>query len=175
MKQEIKWFDRKFYFDHLNGSFPSIFERLDGLIVRLDHKLESIPVDHLHIQLAGKWSIKEHIGHLLDLESLWTARMKDFINGEEALHPADLENTKTHEANHNAVSIQILVANLKTERSILLTKCKVLADVAESKTALHPRLRQPMRVIDLAYFVAEHDDHHLAAISEISAQLNIMK
>ena len=24
-----------------------------------------------------------------------------------------------------------------------------------------------MRVIDMAYFVAEHDDHHLASISEI--------
>jgi mannitol/fructose-specific phosphotransferase system IIA component (Ntr-type) len=24
-----------------------------------------------------------------------------------------------------------------------------------------------MRVVDLAFFVAEHDDHHLAAISEL--------
>jgi hypothetical protein len=31
-------------------------------------------------------------------------------------------------------------------------------------TALHPRLKIPMRIVDLAYFVAEHDDHHLATI-----------
>ena len=54
MKQEIKWFDRKFNFDHLKGTFPSIFERLDGLIVRLEYKLESIPAHHLHVQLDGK-------------------------------------------------------------------------------------------------------------------------
>jgi hypothetical protein len=27
--------------------------------------------------------------------------------------------------------------------------------------SLHPRLKIPVRIIDLVYFVAEHDDHHL--------------
>jgi hypothetical protein len=34
-------------------------------------------------------------------------------------------------------------------------------------TSLHPRLKVPMNVIDLAYFVAEHDDYHLVRISEL--------
>jgi uncharacterized damage-inducible protein DinB len=33
--------------------------------------------------------------------------------------------------------------------------------------ALHPRLGQPMTVVDHLFFVAEHDDHHLAAIGEL--------
>jgi hypothetical protein len=33
---------------------------------------------------------------------------------------------------------------------------------------VHPRLRQPMRFVDHLYFVAEHDDHHLATISELA-------
>ena len=36
------------------------------------------------------------------------------------------------------------------------------------KSALHPRLGTPMRLIDLAFFVAEHDDHHLAQITFLS-------
>ena len=36
-----------------------------------------------------------------------------------------------------------------------------------TRTALHPRLLTPMRVIDLCFFVAEHDDHHLARIWEL--------
>jgi hypothetical protein len=32
---------------------------------------------------------------------------------------------------------------------------------------LHPRLKQPMRLVDHLYFVAEHDDHHLARIWEM--------
>ena len=35
------------------------------------------------------------------------------------------------------------------------------------RTALHPRLEKPMTVVDLFFFVAEHDDHHLAQISEL--------
>jgi len=33
-----------------------------------------------------------------------------------------------------------------------------------SQTLLHPRLQQPLRLVDHLYFVAEHDDHHLAKI-----------
>jgi hypothetical protein len=31
----------------------------------------------------------------------------------------------------------------------------------------HPRLKTPMRLVDHFYFVAEHDDHHLARIWEL--------
>ena len=36
-----------------------------------------------------------------------------------------------------------------------------------SRTMLHPRLKAPMRLVDHLYFVAEHDDHHLARIWEM--------
>jgi hypothetical protein len=32
---------------------------------------------------------------------------------------------------------------------------------------MHPRLKQPMRLVDHLFFVAEHDDHHLALIREL--------
>jgi len=35
------------------------------------------------------------------------------------------------------------------------------------KPALHPRLQQPMNVGDLAIFAAEHDDHHIAAMTAL--------
>jgi hypothetical protein len=40
-------------------------------------------------------------------------------------------------------------------------------ETAAARTAHHPRLDRPMRVMDLAVFVAEHDDHHLARITEL--------
>jgi hypothetical protein len=36
-----------------------------------------------------------------------------------------------------------------------------------ARTALHPRLNQKIRVIDLVFFIAEHDDHHLARVSDL--------
>ena len=38
---------------------------------------------------------------------------------------------------------------------------------AIARSAHHPRLNQPMRILDLIVFAAEHDDHHLARITEI--------
>jgi hypothetical protein len=32
----------------------------------------------------------------------------------------------------------------------------------EGRTLLRPRLKTPMRLVDHLFFVAEHDDHHLA-------------
>ena len=40
-----------------------------------------------------------------------------------------------------------------------------------SAEALHPRLKQPMRIIDLCFFTAEHDDQHLARITELAEWL----
>jgi hypothetical protein len=36
------------------------------------------------------------------------------------------------------------------------------------RTALHPRLKRPMRLVDLCFFVAEHDDHHLATVTRLA-------
>lgn len=171
MEQTILWFDRKFAFDHLKGTFPSIYERLDGLLLRLEHKLSTIPSEQLETKVDGRWSIKEHVGHLLDLEDLWIARIVDFLNHETELSPADLENRKTHEANHNQADLKELIHALHTKRSEFLALCRKSEHEAEKLTALHPRLKQPMRLIDLTYFVAEHDDHHLATITEIYRQL----
>lgn len=171
MKQETRWFDRKFSFDHLHGTFPSIYERLDGLLVRLESKLETIPTPHLHVRPNNKWSIKEHIGHLIDLEELWIKRVNDFLEGKEILSAADLENTKTHQADHNRTNLADLISSLASARQKLLDACLEIGNEAESLTALHPRLMQPMRAIDLAYFVAEHDDHHLATITGINHRL----
>jgi hypothetical protein len=33
--------------------------------------------------------------------------------------------------------------------------------------AIHPRLNKPMRLVDMLFFQAEHDDYHLARISDL--------
>ena len=38
---------------------------------------------------------------------------------------------------------------------------------ALEKTSLHGRLSKPMRLVDCLFFIAEHDDHHIAIISQL--------
>ncbi len=109
----------------------------------------------------------EHIGHLADLEPLWQGRLEDILNGEKELRPTDLTNAKTTEAHHNNKSLAELLSAFEQLRQKTLTSLRLLKDEDVFKSALHPRLKTPMRALDLFTFVAEHDDHHLVKISEI--------
>lgn len=115
----------------------------------------------------GKWSAQEHAGHLLDLEPLWMARVEDFLAGGDTLTVADLTNRKTHEANHNARPLTEILADFRAARLRLLDRVGKLPPGLFARSMMHPRLKQPMRLVDHLYFVAEHDDHHLARIWEI--------
>lgn len=83
------------------------------------------------------------------------------------MRPTDLANAKTDNANHNSKPLETL---LREFREIRMQTLLLLQDIDEEiifKSALHPRLKTPMRTIDLFLFVAEHDDHHLARITAI--------
>ncbi len=163
----MKWFDRKFTFDLPLWMFPNIVERLRGTPARMEELTRDLPGDALTRSVQGAWSIQENVGHLLDLEPLWFARAVDFAEGADVLRPADLTNRKTHEAHHNEQSITAMLASFREERGKLVKMLDEVDDSFRGASALHPRLNQPMRPIDLAFFTAEHDDHHLARITEL--------
>jgi len=66
------------------------------------------------------WSVKEHLGHLYDLEELWWKRLNDFIQNKAMLTTADLNNTKTKEAGDNEKSLEQLMTQLTMERQKIL-------------------------------------------------------
>lgn len=162
MAELIPWFERKFSFDLPDDMFPNILERLRGTPARLEERLRGQPADLLTRKPDGGWSIQENAGHLVDLEPLWAARVEDFIQGSVRLRAADLKNRKTHEARHNEIALEKILAAFRSARFDLVRKLESLDAKAFAKTALHPRLEKPMRLLDHVFFVAEHDDHHLA-------------
>ena len=166
MKQ-IQWFKRDFNFKSDQNTFPSIIERLAGTPARLEEKFKSLSPEILSVRVDNTWTIKENVGHLTDLEPLWQGRLDDILNGNVELRPTDLQNTKTSLANHDAVPIEDLLNRFRQIRWQTLSLLETLNEKQIFMTALHPRLKTPMRTMDLFLFVAEHDDHHLARITEI--------
>lgn len=165
--QQIKWFERKFDFANQQNILPAIIERLKGTSTRIKTLLENYDIEKQKIQIDNSWSILENIGHLVDLEPLWYGRLDDIISNKEFLRDADLSNTQTHQANHNEQSLDSLVDQFQAFRFQTILQLEQLNEASVFKSALHPRLKQPMRTMDLFLFVAEHDDHHLARISEL--------
>jgi uncharacterized damage-inducible protein DinB len=169
---KVKWFERSFDFSKKQNIFPSIIERLKGTPARLEEKFKHIPLEILETKVDNTWSIKENVGHLTDLEPLWQGRLEDIKNGEIEMRPTDLANRKTDEANHNAKSIEKLLGDFRAIREQTISLIERLDEETIFKSALHPRLKTPMRTMDLFLFVAEHDDHHLARITELVKVLN---
>jgi hypothetical protein len=162
----LPWFDRRFAFDLPEDLFPVVVERLRGTPARIEDKVRGLSPAVLTRREGDAWSIQEHLGHLLDLDGLHDGRLDDFLAGATILRAADLTNRKTHEAGYNQRPLADLLQAFRRERFV--ARLDAWDEGLISRTALHPRLNQPMRVIDMALFTAEHDDHHLARMTELA-------
>ncbi|HEX3552475.1 MAG TPA: DinB family protein [Thermoanaerobaculia bacterium] len=164
----LRWTDRHFNFNVPEELFPIVVERLRGLPARVEDKVRSLSPAVLTRRDGEAWSIQEHIGHLLDLDELHAGRLDDFLAGASVLRAADVTNRKTTEAGYNQRPTADLLRDLRRERERFVARFDAWDPALVSLTAIHPRLQQPMRVIDMALFIAEHDDHHLARMTELA-------
>jgi uncharacterized damage-inducible protein DinB len=163
----MRWMDRTFEFKTPPEQLPVVVERLRGTPARVEEKIRALSPAVLTRRDGDAWSIQEHLGHLLDLDELHLARVDDFLTGAETLRAADMQNRKTQEADHNRREAKHLVQDFRRERRRFVERLEGIEPAWLSRSALHPRLGQPMRIVDMAWFVAEHDDHHLARMTEL--------
>lgn len=167
--QTPKWMSRTFRLDHPTEHFPYFIERLQATAPRLEERCGDLSEEILIHKPGGTWSIKENIGHLIDLEELHEGRLDDFRKGASVLRAWDVTNANTTNANHNARSLRDLIASFRKVREHFVGRLTGLKAEDLSRTAEHPRLKVSMRIVDMAYFVAEHDVHHLSRISELAS------
>ena len=164
----MRWFERKFSFDLAVEAFPEVIERLRGAPARLEDKLRGLAPEVLTRRDGESWSIQEHAGHLLDLEDVHLCRLDDYLAGKQVLTPADPRNQKTWDAGYNQRSIQDILRDFRRERGRFVERLDAWDPALIARSAFHPRLYQGMRVIDLAEFVCDHDDHHLAIMTALA-------
>jgi hypothetical protein len=163
-----RWFDRTFEPGLPAREAPGLLDRLRAAPDRAARLLEQTPDAIRIFKPDGRWSVQEHAGHLGDLEDLWASRLDDFDQGRQVLHPADLQNRRTHDARHNDRDVGALIAAFRTARTALVGRLASWSPAELSRVSRHPRLDQPMSVVDFCFFVAEHDDHHLDAAGGIA-------
>src|SRR5688572_20040732 len=82
------WAQRKFLFVHPPWMLADFLERLRGVLPRLDALLVGVDDSRARLQLEGKWSIAQNIGHLSDVEELWQERLEDLKNRRKTYTPA---------------------------------------------------------------------------------------
>ena len=167
----VKWTDRRFDFNFPAAIYPEMIERLRGTPARLEDLFDGLTPETLTTQADGRWSMQENAGHLLDLESLVMQRIDEYLAGNSTLHAADMSNRKTYEASHNEVPVTSILKAFRSARHEIVHRLEGFDEDLFARTALHPRLNVGMRLVDMLFFQAEHDDYHLARISELKKLL----
>lgn len=168
MTKRIKWVDRRFDFTFPTGLYPEMIERLRGTPARLEDRIGSVPAEVLQRRDGEKWSMQENAGHLLDLEALVMERLDQYLAGATDLHAADMSNRKSYEAGHNSVPVGSILSDFRQQRMQIVARLDGLDAEMFARSAFHPRLAVQMRLVDMIFFQAEHDDYHLARISELA-------
>jgi hypothetical protein len=166
--KKIKWFERHFTFGLPAGMLPFYLERLEGTAARIETKVAGISDQVLSNKLDGKWSIKENIAHLAEVDEIALKRIDEMQLGVSPMSPAVIQPGK----DYNAMPVSDVIKFFRTNRQKNLDKYKSLTDSELGRQSLHPRLKVQLTPVDLAWFDAEHDDHHLVRVGEILRALS---
>jgi len=105
------WAQRKFSFGHPPWMLADFGERLRGALPRLDALLVGLDDSRARLQLEGKWSIAQNIGHLSDVEELWQERLEDLKKGMETYAPAVASRFQELAKRHQERSVRRLFGN----------------------------------------------------------------
>jgi len=159
----IPWFERNFQTGFPIGMLPFFLERMEGTIYRLEHKVKGVPETLLSEKFVGKWSIKQNIGHLAEVDEISFKRIDEIIQGISPMSPAVFE----PKLDYNAKPVLEVLQYFQENRLRNISRYASVPENDLIKTSLHPRLKVIMTPVDLAWFEAEHDDHHLMTINSI--------
>jgi uncharacterized damage-inducible protein DinB len=158
----LPWLEYRWDFGFPAGMYRAILERLRGTPARVAALVAGAPVDRLMQRDGDHWSAQEHVGHLIAVERLWETRISELLAGATHLTAAEMGNRATEASDLNRRPIADIVAAIRTVRTGTLARLDPLTIADAKRVAHHPRLDRPMRLVDLCFFAAEHDDHHLA-------------
>jgi uncharacterized damage-inducible protein DinB len=100
------------------------------------------------------------------VEALWQTRVGQYLDGAAELTVADMENRPTGASAYESRPIRSILAGFRAASCETLAMLDPLSLDDAGRVAHHPRLDRSMRLADLCFFAAEHDDHHLAVIRE---------
>ena len=167
MSDVLPWLEYRWNFDFPVGMFRAILERLRGTPARLEELVRGAVSQRLTHRAGSSWSAQEHAGHLVSVEALWHRRLEEYARGAAALTAADMENKKTKASVYNDRTPQFILEEFRGVRGRTIATLDALDLDVAARTAHHPRLDRPLRLVDLCLFAADHDDHHLAVIRQL--------
>ncbi|MDN5205319.1 DinB family protein [Fulvivirgaceae bacterium BMA10] len=117
-----------------------------------------------HRYAAGKWSIKEVVGHAVDTERIMANRALAFSRGEAQSIPGFDENAYVEKASFDSRSMESFVKEFTALRDSNMTLFESFSEVMiDRKGSANERL---FTVRSIIYIVAGHLEHHQLILKE---------
>lgn len=151
------------YYNMLNGADPiqSMTERLDTT----EALWRAIPEEQGEYRYAeGKWTIKQVIGHVTDVERIFGYRALSIVRGESVNLPGFEEDEYEAAAKHNNRSLGNII-----DEWVLLRKANIVlfsTFTAHDFTVVGKANNHPTSVAAVIYGLAGHEIHHTNVLQQ---------
>ena len=99
------WLERQFNFGLPTGMFSFYLERLSGTLLRMGKKVFGRPEAILFNKPNGKWSVKESIAHLAEVDKIASVKLQ--------MTPVDLAWLDVEHDDHHLVRVNEILSSLK--------------------------------------------------------------
>jgi hypothetical protein len=138
---------------------------LEGQIAVLRRLAETLPADRSgHRYASGKWSVREVIGHMTDVERIFAYRALRIGRGDQTPLPGFDENAYMEKSGFDRRTLEDLVEELIHVRQATLALLRHLDNDAWARVG--SANNAPVSVRGLAYVTAGHFRHHLTVLRD---------
>ncbi len=128
-------------------------------------RLAEVPAEkEAYAYAAGKWTVKELVGHCADAERVFAYRMLCIARGDTSNFPGFEEDDYVKNAQFNRRSLASLAAELNAVREATLCLAESFTEPELAKVG-NANMRE-VSVEALLYVIPAHLAHHLRILSE---------
>lgn len=118
----------------------------------------------LHRYAAGKWSIKEVLGHLTDAERVFSYRAMRFARNDQQALPGFEQDDYVAAAGSDARPWSDLIAEFEHVRRASILLFRGLSPEAAMRSGVASNASVSVRA--LGYIIAGHELHHMAILRD---------
>lgn len=155
------------YFDQYISLLPDedILKILDDQINSSEKFLRTISEEQgNHSYAEGKWTVKEVIGHIIDVERIMAYRVLSFSRSEEQSLPGFEQDDYITNGNYNLRNVEDLTNEFKAVRNANLIMFKSFSDEMLKRGGIASDNK--VTVLALIYIIAGHEKHHIKILKE---------
>ncbi len=161
------WDQRTLAYGRSLEELPVLLERVLGTPARLADLTAHEPLERLSLRRQGRWSVLEHIGHLIHLQDRMDERVDDYAAQRACLCSIDLGDQERVLSGFTSRALGDVLQEFRLKRAYFVERVRSLDPGALRHQAQHPCRDQRMSVADMVLYLAEHDDHHLVLMRKL--------